>query len=397
MKLTWMLKKMREKGVSGTWKAITRRFFMFSENILISWYQKRCPIQQNLILLESDGDLMDNGYALFDYMNHNGYLDKYHVIWMVTDVNQAAKHKFLNTEYLPKFPQRIDCKWAKILATYHWNIFDHLNVTNWIKKREEQTVTYLTHGVGYKNTKSNEKKECEWKTTTDLITVPGKIGRYCQANFTGEPIEKTAITGFPRNDYFFQKDTGIQNKIQQCWHFQEYRKVVLWMPTFKQSNLEDLSEDYIHNETGLSLFDQMEDLEKFSAFLKEQNVLLVLKLHPYQAELPVFQRKYDNILVLRNKDLEEQDLQLYQVIPYSDALITDYSSIATDYLLLDKPIIFTLDDYEEYAASRGEFYPPNAKDYMKGYHVYNIKDLEKALCDIVEGKDIYKGSVTTNG
>lgn len=390
MKLTWMVKKMREKGILGTWKTFTYRLFMFSENILISWYQKRCPIQQNLILLESDGDLMDNGYALFNYMNHNGYLDKYHVVWMVTDVDKAAKQNFLNTEYLPKFPKSIDFKWAKTLAICHWNIFDHNNVMKWTKKRDKQKVIYLTHGVGYKTTKANERKQSELKSRADLITVPGEIGRYCQANFTGEPIEKTTITGFPRNDYFFQKDIGIQNKIQECWHFQEYSKVVLWMPTFKQSNTASLSEDYIHNETGLSLFDQMEDLEKFSAFLKEQNVLLVLKLHPYQAELPVFQRKYDNILVLRDRDLELQGLQLYQVIPYSDALITDYSSIATDYLLLDKPIIFTLDDYEEYEASRGEFYPPNAKDYMKGYHIYNIKELEKALCDIVEGKDIYK-------
>lgn len=385
-----MLKKMREKGVSGTWKAFTRRLFMFSENILISWYQKRCPIQQNLILLESDGDLMDNGYALFDYMNHNGYLDKYHVVWMVTDVDKAAKHNFSNTDYLPKFPNGIDCKWAKILATCHWNIFDHNNVMSWLKKKEGQTVVYLTHGIGYKTTKANERKQSEWESRADLITVPGEIGRYYQANFTGEPIEKTTITGFPRNDYFFQKNIEIQRKVQQCWHFQQYNKVILWMPTFKQSNMAELSEDYIHNETGLSLFDRMEDLDKFSAFLKEQNILLVLKLHPYQAELPVFQRKYDNILVLHNKDLEVQDLQLYQVIPYSDALITDYSSIATDYLLLDKPIIFTLDDYEEYAASRGEFYPQNAKDYMKGYHVYNIDDLEKALRDVVDEKDLYK-------
>lgn len=390
MKLTRILKKMQEKGLSGTWKAFTYRLIMLPEKALVSWYQKRYPIQENLILLESDGDLTDNGYALFDYMNHNGYLKKYHVVWMVTDVGKAAWHKFPNTEYLTKLPRGIDRNWAKIVATCHWNIFDHNNVMSWFEKREGQKVIYLTHGVGYKTTKANENKQSDMKSRADFITVPGEIGRYCQANFTGEPIEKTTITGFPRNDYFFHKDIQIQRKIQKCWQFQQYDKVVLWMPTFKQSNQAILSENYIHNETGLSLFKRMEDLENFSAFLKKQNVLLVLKLHPYQAELPVFQRQYDNILVLRNKDLEAQDLQLYQVIPYSDALITDYSSVATDYLLLDKPIIFTLDDYEEYIASRGEFYPKNAKAYMKGYHVYNIENLEKALRDIAAGKDIYK-------
>ena len=333
---------------------------------------------------------MDNGYALFDYMNCNGYLKKYHVIWMVNDVDKASRHKFPNTEYAPKFPQNINRKWAKALATCHWSFFDHANVLSDYHKRKGQEIIYLSHGVGYKNTKANEIKQCDLKSRADFITVPGKLGRICLSNFTGEPIEKTIITGYSRTDYFFEKNIEVQKKIQQCWKFLQYSKVILWMPTFKQSNVDTLSENYIHNETGLSLFNHMNDLKRLSTFLKNKDILLVLKLHPYQAELPVFQKCYDNILVLHNKDLEAANLQLYQVIPYSDALITDYSSIATDYLLLDKPIIFTLDDYEEYAASRGAFFPENAKDYMKGYHVYNVDDLEKALGDIAMNKDIYK-------
>lgn len=390
MNITTILQKAKQKGVRGTCQAGIRRILAIPNKVLFYWYQKHSPIQQNLVLLESDGDLMDNGYALFDYMNRQGYLEKYHVIWMVSDVEKASKHQFPNTEYLPKFPKYFNHRWAKALATCHWIIFDHANVLCNFYKRKEQKIIYLSHGVGYKNTKANELKQCDLKSPSDFITVPGKLGRICLSNFTGEPIKKTIITGYPRNDYFFQKNKEIQKKIQKCWNFLQYSKVILWMPTFKQSYVNTLSEDYIHNETDLSLFNRMEDLENFSAFLKRKNVLLVLKLHPYQAELPIFQKHYDNILVLRNKDLEAENLQLYQVIPYFDALITDYSSIATDYLLLDKPIIFTLDDYEDYAASRGAFFPKNAKEYMKGYHVYNVDDLERAFCDIVMGKDIYK-------
>ena len=56
---------------------------------------------------------------------------------------------------------------------------------------------------------------------------------------------------------------------------------------------------------------------------------------------------------------------------------------------MDKPIIFTLDDYEEYDKSRG-FIIDNAKDYMPGYHVYNYEDLTNALTDIKNNKDYYK-------
>lgn len=390
MNMVIILQKVKQKGIRGTCQAVIRRILAIPNKALFYWYQKHCPIQQNLVLLESDGDLMDNGYALFDYMNRQGYLEKYHVIWMVSDVEKASKHQFSNTEYAPKFPQHINRRWAKALATFHWSIFDHANVLSNFHKRKGQKIVYLSHGVGYKNTKANELKQCDLQSRSDFITVPGKLGRICLSNFTGEPIEKTIITGYSRTDYFFKKNIEVQKKIQQCWQFFQYSKVVLWMPTFKQSNIDTLSENYIHNETGLSLFNHMNDLKRFSAFLKNKNILLVLKLHPYQAELPVFQKHYDNILVLHNKDLEAENLQLYQVIPYSDALITDYSSIATDYLLLEKPIIFTLDDYEKYAASRGAFFPENAKDYMKGYHVYNVDDLEKALSDIVINKDIYK-------
>ena len=81
-------------------------------------------------------------------------------------------------------------------------------------------------------------------------------------------------------------------------------------------------------------------------------------------------------------------IQLYQFIPLSDALITDYSSVSVDYLLLNKPIIYTLDDYEEYARSRG-FCLDNAINYMKGYHVYDEKGLEDSLIEISNGVDRY--------
>ncbi len=50
---------------------------------------------------------------------------------------------------------------------------------------------------------------------------------------------------------------------------------------------------------------------------------------------------------------EKEGLQLYEFIHCADALVSDYSSVAIDYLLLDRPLGFTLDDYKEYTQSRG--------------------------------------------
>lgn len=324
MDIKMILKKVEQKGIYGIGKAIIRRLFMIPNKVLFYWYQEHCPIQQNLILLESDGDLMDNGYALFDYMKQNGYLQKYRVIWMVNDVKQASKHQFLNTEYLPKVPQYVNLTWAKVLATCRWSICDHCNVLSWAKKRAGQEIIYLSHGIGYKKIRRNETKRCMDKGRIDFITVPGKIGAEYLSDFTGEPIEKMLITGYPRNDYFFQQRREIKELINKYWHFDQYQKVILWMPTFRQSSYVALSENYIKNETGLPLFGATNDLEEFSSFLRKHNILFVLKLHPYQAELSVFQKKYTNMLIIRNEDIEKLGLQLYQIVPLFDALVTDY-------------------------------------------------------------------------
>ena len=59
------------------------------------------------------------------------------------------------------------------------------------------------------------------------------------------------------------------------------------------------------------------------------------------------------IVSVKLKDLENMDEQLYPLLGSTDALITDYSSVWLDYEILNKPIFFAMDDYEEYKSSRG--------------------------------------------
>ena len=44
------------------------------------------------------------------------------------------------------------------------------------------------------------------------------------------------------------------------------------------------------------------------------------------------------------------------MLPETDFLVTDYSSVFFDYLLLNKPIIFTPFDYQEYLQNDRELY-----------------------------------------
>lgn len=45
-----------------------------------------------------------------------------------------------------------------------------------------------------------------------------------------------------------------------------FEKVLLWMPTFRQSYNKELSEDYINNETGLPLFNSYDSMKLMNDF-----------------------------------------------------------------------------------------------------------------------------------
>lgn len=391
--------KIRKYGIAGSLRRAPNAIRYRADDALYRReYAKfqRLPIDGRLVVLESEGDLSDNAYALYDHMREAGYLERYRVVWAVDDLDAAVRLKeaepdrWPNTEFVCKTsvgPWGVNHNLAKALATCRWLIFDHCNLMSHLAKRDEQELVYLSHGWGYKAPKGADSASDV--TRWDLMTATGPLAAKGLAEYWQYPLEKSVVTGYPRLDYLFEDDPVVSEKVNEAFHLSDYRKVVFWMPTFRKSVASTLSEDYIHNETGLPIFNTLDDLRSFSTFLKAKDILLVFKLHHLQAELPVFQEKFDNIIVVRDEELHYLGLQLYQFVRFADALISDYSSIAIDYLVMDRPIVFTLDDYEQYAKSRGLF-PEDAIDYMPGYHVYDEAGLEDALSEIADGIDRYK-------
>jgi CDP-glycerol glycerophosphotransferase (TagB/SpsB family) len=86
---------------------------------------------------------------------------------------------------------------------------------------------------------------------------------------------------------------------------------------------------------------------------------------PFQKADMVHCKGFSNIHLLDNMKLVENDIQINHLLGYADALISDYSSAAVDYLVLDRPIAFTLDDVEEYNNSRG-FVFDNIREWLPG-------------------------------
>lgn len=192
------------------------------------------------------------------------------------------------------------------------------------------------------------------------------------------------ITGAPRNDFLFKK-TSRKKFFQLLKKEDNGQKIVVYMPTFR---LTDQKKDFQHigNIFGLSNFDFIE----FKNFLEENNFELIIKAHP------IFKRDYQglieessNITLINSEDLMNEYLDFYEILGASEILITDYSSVYFDLLLIDKPIIFVPNDLEEYRKERG-FILGSYEQWTPGPKVINQKDLQEQIKDYEKNSQDYQ-------
>ena len=81
----------------------------------------------------------------------------------------------------------------------------------------------------------------------------------------------------------------------------------------------------------------------------------MIKLHPFeekQYESPALNLPESAVLV-KTDIFNNNAVSLYDILNLFDCLVTDYSSIYFDYLLLDRPMIFVDCDLGEYKKARG--------------------------------------------
>lgn len=161
------------------------------------------------------------------------------------------------------------------------------------------------------------------------------------------------VTGYPRNDVFFKdiKDSDIGS-----FDFDKKEsKAVLFLPTFRDTSL------YKNEEYLIKILNS----EKLQILAEKENFYFFIKPHPM---IKIKAKRHKRFIVIPSY------LDMYPFLKKTDVLITDYSSVFFDFLLLDKPIIFFACDIEKYNKKDREFYI----DYYKntpGYKAHNLNEL----------------------
>ena len=353
-------------------------------NVLLTLYCRKLPVKNNYLLFEGKLNYSDNPKALCEYLIHNGYLKRYKIFYIVKDVDFFIKKTHnLPIIFLPNknLFGMMPLRTMRVVYTASYTFASHSFSQPKGEYKEGQRHILLWHGCGYKGQSSKNSNRF-----FDLALVPGKLFVDSKCRYWNTTSEYIMSKGYPRYDWLINPRKEAKNYIEQWKKKINYNKVVIWMPTFRNSKV---SSEYSENVlTQFPLMEGKDRWQELNKVCKDYKILLIIKLHVSQRNIDVNFQSFDYIHLLTNDDIESKDLNLYEFIAYTDALITDYSSIAIDYLILNRPMAFILDDYEKYKNTRG-FIFDNPKQYMPGHHIYKFNDLTLFIKEIANNIDLY--------
>lgn len=333
-------------------------------------------------------DFSDNARALFEYMLSIGLHKKYELVWFVKNPDEYARYKIYDNvsflSYDDSVSKEISSRNTYYRALCLAKFIFFTDAYGFARNcRHDQVRVQLWHGCGYKmrlNGVSCEKRY-------EYMTVTSNLYADIHAKIFGLKREQMLVTGCAKEDWLFQEN---REKIKEL-RIPAGCKYIFWLPTYRFSgkDMEKPKDGNLNQETGLPLVSSVADLALLDEMLISYHMILLIKIHPFQDIHAVHCKGFSHIILLDNAQLAAKDIQINQLLNIADALISDYSSAAVDYLLLDRPMGFIVDDLEAYSSGRG-FIFENILDWLPGNYIYEKKDLMDFIEETALGRDPYK-------
>lgn len=214
-----------------------------------------------------------------------------------------------------------------------------------------------------------------WNYLDGILTTSMMASTVISAQ-TGVKYDSCIELGFPRNDTLFSRTNRDE---VLSWLSEELgyvpNKIFVYAPTYR--DYEKSSNETIKR----SLFGYSTDF--LEDFLKKNQYCLVCKLHNLTAASIIH---YPTGVVKFKYTFE---FSFYDLMAISDCVITDYSSLGYDFLLLNRPIIYNLYDYEKYVKDRGMSYEPY-DEFCPGRIVTSSEEMFEAMKEVARGIDKYE-------
>ncbi len=177
-----------------------------------------------------------------------------------------------------------------------------------------------------------------------LMPAAGDLAAERLSSAFGLPADRVVVTGDPRDDVVLNRDPeAARRELADRLLLPRHRlgRVVLYAPTWRDGEPDPAAP-------------AEEDWRQLAAWAEQAEATLVIRPHHLgvgdYAEGP---RRSDRIRLLPPSEAPDVN----PLLPAVDVLVTDYSSIAYDFCLTGRPILYLAPDLDAYTTSRGLYEP----------------------------------------
>ena len=336
-------------------------------------------LEENVILYESHhgGGMNCNPYAIFKELLNNPKYSQLTHIWVVNDSSKVKpQYKTAKNVTIIKHNSK---EYFYYLARAKY-LISNTTFPQFFIRKPQQVYLNTWHGTPLKTLgkeiKGGMGHHVNWqrnllqathiiqpnKFTADYVTKVNDIEGFCSA--------KIFESGYPRQDLTLNTNAS---SIREQLNVDPGKKVVLWAPTWrgsighiKTSDTDRFINDYKHIQESLG-----------------DDYIVLLRVHHLLTK-PMEQAGLGNFLV-------DETIDTNELLAAVNILITDYSSVAIDFLVTGRPLVLYCYDLKHYEKSRGFVINPSQLPApLCKTAKQTIKAIQKAEIDAPHYEDSYR-------
>ena len=237
-------------------------------------------------------------------------------------------------------------------------IVTNAGMKRWVKKFDDQYYIQTWHGDrGFKKVRldlePNNRNFLNEARRIDLAVSGSRFGSdVYRSGFAvkGEILE----VGYPRNDLLVKNPPEVARRVRRALGIADGVRVLMYAPTFRTSSSGSVQD------ATFSLERVRETLEKATG----ERWMCITRGH------------IDSKGIHSDARMDVSAWpEATELLLITDLLITDYSSIGGDFMLLDRPVIYFQPDVGDYKTERGLYFDPDQSPLIVAHSESELLDI----------------------